>query len=129
MISQNLYSCFFSLISKRKIYHNNGQCPTGFYPAETNSSADKFPVEKYPSGDPWSEIQYLQSVSNLNTVKSFYCLKSFPGENIGVHWAPWSGCHGHFIDLGLSLPPLPDDSKLVIQRKDEIFAPPKFSEN
>ena len=65
-------------------------------------------------------------MSNLNTVKSFYCLKSFPGENIGVHWAPWSGCHGHFIDLGLSLPPPPDDSKRSDLEKGRNFCTPKI---
>ena len=75
-----------------------------------SAPAGKFPVEKHPNGDPWSEIQHPQSVSNLNIVESFYCLKSFAGENLGVHWVPWSGCHGHFIDLGF-LPPPPDDSK------------------
>ena len=70
--------------------------PTGFYPGESNNSAGKFLVEKYPSGDPWSEIQHPKSVSNLNIVKSFYCLNSFPGENRGVHWIPFVGMSWQF---------------------------------
>ena len=93
---------------------------------ESNNSAGKFPLEKCPSGDHSSEIQHPQSVSNLNIVKSFYCLNSFPGENRGVHWIPFVGMSWQFHWPGIIPSPPPDDSKRWDLEKGRNFCTPKI---